>query len=46
MDVLDAGPAGATGHARIVDSYGVLYAVAGVCAIIGGGAILPVTRVR
>ena len=27
-------------------SYGVLYAVAGVCAIIGGGAILPVKRVR
>ena len=27
-------------------SYGVLYAFAGVCAIIGGVAILPVTRVR
>ena len=27
-------------------SYGVLYAVAGVCAIIGGAAILPVKRVR
>jgi MFS family permease len=27
-------------------SYGVLYAVAGVCAIIGAGAILPVKRVR
>ena len=28
------------------DSYGVLYAVAGVCAIIGAFAILPVRRVR
>jgi MFS family permease len=28
------------------DSYGVLYAVAGVCAIIGAVAILPVKRVR
>jgi hypothetical protein len=27
-------------------SYGVLYAVAGVCAIIGAVAILPVKRVR
>ena len=27
-------------------SYGVLYAVAGICAIIGGAAILPVKRVR
>ena len=27
-------------------SYGVLYAVAGICAIIGGAAILPVRRVR
>ena len=27
-------------------SYGVLYAFAGVCAVIGGVAILPVTRVR
>jgi MFS family permease len=27
-------------------SYGVLYAVAGVCAIVGAGAILPVRRVR
>jgi MFS family permease len=27
-------------------SYRVLYAVAGVCAIIGAGAILPVKRVR
>ena len=27
-------------------SYGVLYAVAGVCAIIGAAAILPVKRVR
>jgi MFS family permease len=27
-------------------SYGVLYGVAGVCAIIGAGAILPVKRVR
>ena len=27
-------------------SYGVLYAVAGVCAIIGAFAILPVKRVR
>ena len=27
-------------------SYGVLYAFAGVCAIIGGLAILPVKRVR
>lgn len=27
-------------------SYGVLYAVAGVCAIIGALAILPVKRVR
>jgi MFS family permease len=27
-------------------SYGVLYAVAGLCAIIGGAAILPVKRVR
>ena len=27
-------------------SYGVLYAVAGVCAIIAGAAILPVKRVR
>ena len=27
-------------------SYGVLYAVAGVCAVIGAGAILPVKRVR
>ena len=27
-------------------SYGVLYAVAGVCAIIGAIAILPVKRVR
>lgn len=27
-------------------SYGVLYAVAGVCAIFGGAAILPVKRVR
>jgi MFS family permease len=27
-------------------SYGVLYAVAGVCAILGAGAILPVKRVR
>jgi hypothetical protein len=28
------------------DSYGFLYAVAGVCAICGALAILPVTRVR
>jgi MFS family permease len=28
------------------DSYGVLYAVAGVCAILGAAAILPVKRVR
>ena len=27
-------------------SYGVLYGVAGVCAIIGAAAILPVKRVR
>ena len=27
-------------------SYGVLYAVAGLCAIIGAFAILPVRRVR
>ena len=27
-------------------SYSVLYAVAGICAIIGGAAILPVKRVR
>ena len=27
-------------------SYGALYAVAGICAIIGGAAILPVKRVR
>ena len=27
-------------------SYGVLYAVAGVCAVVGAGAILPVKRVR
>ena len=27
-------------------SYGVLYAVAGICAIIGAFAVLPVTRVR
>ena len=27
-------------------SYGVLYAVAGICAIIGGAAILPLNRVR
>jgi MFS family permease len=27
-------------------SYGVLYAVAGICAIVGAGAILPVKRVR
>ena len=27
-------------------SYGVLYAVAGVCAILGAVAILPVKRVR
>jgi hypothetical protein len=27
-------------------SYGVLYAVAGVCAILGAGAILRVRRVR
>ena len=27
-------------------SYGVLYAVAGACAIVGGAAILPVRRVR
>ena len=27
-------------------SYGVLYAVAGCCAIVGAGAILPVRRVR
>ena len=27
-------------------SYGVLYAVAGVCAIIGAAAILPVKQVR
>jgi hypothetical protein len=27
-------------------SYGVLYMVAGVCAIIGAAAILPVRRVR
>ena len=27
-------------------SYGVLYAVAGLCAIIGAFAVLPVTRVR
>jgi MFS family permease len=27
-------------------SYGVLYAVAGVCAVLGAGAILPVRRVR
>lgn len=27
-------------------SYGALYAVAGVCAIVGAGAILPVKRVR
>ena len=27
-------------------SYGVLYTVAGICAIIGGAAILPVKRVR
>ena len=27
-------------------SYGVLYAVAGVCAFIGAAAILPVKRVR
>ena len=27
-------------------SYGVLYAIAGICAIVGGAAILPVQRVR
>jgi hypothetical protein len=26
--------------------YGVLYAVAGICAVLGGLAILPVKRVR
>jgi hypothetical protein len=26
--------------------YGLLYAVAGVCALVGAGAILPVKRVR
>jgi len=29
-----------------IGSSGVLYAVAGICAIIGGAAILPVKRVR
>jgi hypothetical protein len=27
-------------------SYGALYAVAGACAVLGAGAIVPVTRVR
>ncbi len=27
-------------------SYGALYAVAGVCAVVGAAAVLPITRVR
>jgi MFS family permease len=41
------GPAVASGILAITnDSYAVLYMVAGACAIIGAGAILPVKRAR
>jgi hypothetical protein len=41
------GPAVASGVLTITnDSYAALYMVAGACAIIGAGAILPVKRAR
>ena len=43
----EAGPANAPTILLLGNgSYGVLYAVAGVCAIVGAFAILPVRRVR